>query len=282
MDENATNEKMGALFRRLEDLGSLLVAFSGGVDSTFLLAAAHRVLGDRVMAVTARGDLFPAWEREEALAFVRKEGIAHLVLDADPMALPEVAANTPERCYHCKRHLFLEFRRIAEENALEHTAHGANTDDLRDYRPGHRAAAESGILAPLVEARLDKDDVRRFARSMGLRVWDKPSMACLATRVPYGDPLTPDKLRMIESAEAVLSARGIRTCRVRLHGVVARIEAHPLEIAELAKAEIRKDLIREFRKIGFPFVALDLEGYRSGSLNRLLEEGEDPCVTTSI
>ncbi|MBN2125195.1 MAG: ATP-dependent sacrificial sulfur transferase LarE [Deltaproteobacteria bacterium] len=273
MDEKKAREKMANLSRSLEGLDSLVVAFSGGVDSTFLLTLAHRALGERVLAVTAKADMFPAREQEEALAFVRQAGIPHLLLETGQMNLPEFLANTPDRCYHCKRLLFLALKRIAEQKGMAHVAHGANVEDLDDYRPGSRAAEEIGILGPLVEAGLGKEEIRHLSESMGLPTWDKPSMACLASRIPYGEPVTPEKLRMIERAEAVLSSCGIRQCRVRLHGTVARIEVPTPDMAELAKGRFREILVRKFRQIGFRYVSLDLEGYRSGSMNRTLEGG---------
>lgn len=274
MDTMKAREKKEALIRRLETLGGLVVAFSGGVDSTFLLAAAHQALGDKVLAATARSAAYPAKELEEAEAFARERGIPHVVFSSDECSLPEFLSNSPERCYHCKKSLARELQRIAEERGIRRIAHAANADDLSDYRPGIRAAAEMGVIAPLVDAGLTKEEIRFLSREMGLPSWDKPSMACLASRVPYGEPITEAKLKMVGEAEAFLAGEGFRQFRVRHHGPVARIEVEGTEIGRLTEEPLRSRVVARLRGLGFLHVAVDLEGYVSGSLNRAIEKRE--------
>ena len=268
MTAHDANNKMKGLLRQLETLKSLLVAFSGGVDSTFLLAVAHQVLGDRVLAVTAVSPLHPLRERKSAIRFVEGRHIMHRVLQSDEMERPEFLANGPDRCYWCKHALFLRLLNFAEKKNIESVAHGANFDDLDDYRPGSQAARELGIIAPLYDACMTKEDIRFLSRKMGLPTWNKPALACLATRIPYGEPVTEQRLQMVEKAEEFLLAEGFRQCRVRHHGPVARIEVEQGEIQKICDGMLRKKIVDQFRKIGFLQVAVDLEGYSSGSMNR--------------
>jgi uncharacterized protein len=269
-DEKGLIEKKDRLLRLLRGAGSVLVAYSGGVDSSLLLALAHEALGGQVTAATAISEIFPAREKEEAAGFARKRGIDHLLFHWAPTGLPAFVSNGPDRCYHCKRVLFQELIRIAEDRGIKHVAHGANVDDLEDFRPGHRAASELGILSPLVDAGFNKEEIRHLSRTMGLCPWNKPATVCLASRIPYGSPITAEKLEMVDKAEAFLLERGVRQCRVRHHGPVARIEVERSELAMIMENGFREAILQRFKDIGFVHVALDLEGYVSGSMNRVL------------
>jgi len=276
MNEGITAfEKKKVLIERLRSFDSLLVAFSGGTDSSFLLAAAQEALGDRVMAVTACSPVHPRRELDEALAFLDERGIPYTLLESGEMRLPEFLANGPDRCYWCKRDLFRKILSLAREKGISKVAHGANLDDMEDYRPGNRATMELGILAPLLEARLGKEEIRFLSREMGLSTWDRPAGACLATRIPYGRPITMDDLRMVEEAEEFLAGKGFRQFRVRHHGAVARIELEEKDIPEMLSGSLRQETARRLLEIGFLHVALDLEGYRQGALNRALDGKKD-------
>jgi len=270
MNEEIARSKKENLASHLKKLDSLVVAFSGGVDSALLLAVAYQVLGDKVLAVTARSVIHPGREGEDAAAFAGKSGLRHLVFNSEEMSLPEFVANQPDRCYHCKRHLVQALFKIARENGIKNVAHGANTDDLKDYRPGFRAADEAGVLAPLIDAQLNKEEIRFLSKEMGLPTWDKPPMPCLASRIPYGSPITEGKLKMVEEAERFLLDQGFREVRVRHHGAVARIEVGSAEREKIMANGLRQATVDKFRKIGFEHVALDLEGYLAGKMNRAL------------
>ncbi|MBW2573563.1 MAG: ATP-dependent sacrificial sulfur transferase LarE [Deltaproteobacteria bacterium] len=268
--EDATSKKEN-LIHYLEKLDSLLVAFSGGVDSTFLLALSHQTLTDNVVAVTESSTTYPSREREEAIKFTKDRGIEHIVFQADETSIAEFVSNAPDRCYHCKKSLSKNLLNIAKEKSISHVAYAANLDDLSDYRPGMDAAREMGIIAPLVDAHLSKEEIRFLSKEMGLPTWDKPAMACLASRIPYGDPITTEKLKMVEEAEDFLADQGFRQYRVRHHGSVARIEVAGSEIKKVTDPELRKNIVEKFRQIGFYHIAVDLEGYFSGSMNRVLK-----------
>ncbi len=270
MDNNATR-KTERLIHLVRDAGSMLVAFSGGVDSSLLLAMAHEILGNDVVAATAISDIYPVREKEAASRFTGERGIEHIVFGSREMSLPAFVSNGPDRCYHCKKSLFQKLIQIAEKRGIKRVAHGANVDDLKDYRPGLQAAAEMGIMAPLLDAGFSKEDIRFLSKDKGFSQWDKPAMACLATRIPYGSPITAEKLKMIERAEGFLFDRGIRQCRVRHHGSVARIEMESSELGVIMRDDVREAIVRKFREIGFLHIAVDLEGYVSGSMNRKLE-----------
>ena len=265
MDIDAKARKLKSILRRCDHL---MVAFSGGTDSTFLLASAQEVLQDRVLAVTAESPLHPRREKELAIALARKLGVQHILIEAQEMSLPAFRANPVDRCYICKRSLFEHLMQEAQALGITHIAHGANCDDLNDYRPGFKAAEEMGILAPLIEAHLSKAEIRRLSKAMGLETWDKPPMACLASRIPYHRPITPDALRRVEAAEMVLQDMGFNACRVRYHDDVARIEIAPEAFARLMEPGRREEIVAQLRRIGFRQIALDLEGYRQGSMNR--------------
>ena len=253
----------------------MVVAFSGGIDSTVLLALAHGTMGSETIAATAVSDIHPRWELDQAEAFVREKKVRHLLFPSREMTLPEFTANRKDRCYHCKRHLFHTLSQIAEEAGIRQVVHGANLDDLGDYRPGMRAAQEMGVRAPLVEAGMDKAAVRSLAEEMGLDRWNRPSNACLATRIPYGTTITPERLQMVDRAETVLLSMGLQGCRVRHHETIARLELDEAGMARMGSADLRKRLVTRLRDIGFHHVTVDLEGYVSGSMNRGLEFGSE-------
>ena len=270
MNVNDAHKKKDRLIKNLRELDSLLIAFSGGVDSTFLLAVAHDVLKDRVTAVTASSATYPLKEQKESIEFVKKYGIKHIIIHSDEVSLPEFSSNTPDRCYHCKKLLSKELKKVAENFNIQHIALAVNADDLSDYRPGIRAAGEMGLINPLVDAQLSKEDIRILSKEMGLPTWNKPAMACLASRVPYGEKVTKEKLKMIEAAEDFLIENGFLQCRVRHHGSVARIEVNSSDIIKIMEKNLRMKIIEKFKQIGFLHIALDLEGYTTGSLNRIL------------
>jgi uncharacterized protein len=271
LDPKEVYKKRQALLDRLTALDSLLVAFSGGVDSTFLLTEARKALGKKLLAVTAHSIIYPRREIEEAIAFARLQGIEHVLLASEALDLPEFHANTPERCYFCKKYLFERLREIAEQRGIRSIAHAANMDDFKDYRPGWKAAIEMGGIAPLVEARLTKEEIRFLSKEMGLTTWDKPSMACLASRIPYGEPITEAKLGMIGEAEKEIASHGFKQYRVRHHGPVARIELQVSDINRIMEPAIRERIVKKLKELGFLHVTLDLEGYVTGSMNRALE-----------
>ena len=263
--------KKTKLISLLADLDSLLVAFSGGVDSTFLTAVAHTVLGDRLLAVTAVSPLHPQQETTAANDLAKKIGVRHMLIQSREMTLPDFTRNPLNRCYLCKKHVLGSLLEIAAHEGIQRVAHGANLDDLDDYRPGFQAAKEMQILAPLMDAGLTKADIRELSREMGLESWDKPSMACLASRIPYGTHLTVEKLASVEKAEAVLHELGFRHCRVRYHGKLARIEVPPEAFSEIVREKTAGVIVGRLRKLGFDHVSLDLEGYVQGSMNRGIE-----------
>lgn len=261
-------EKYQGLLDDLRAAGSLAVAFSGGVDSCFLLRAAQEALGERVLAVTAVSDFVPPREAEEALSFCQALGIRHELLHAQVLDIPGVRENPPDRCYLCKRSLFEQMLSLAREKGMELLAEGSNLDDEGDYRPGLRAIRELGVLSPLRKAGLRKSEIRELSRRLGLPSWDKPSFACLASRFVYGEALDSERLRRVDRAEELLRSRGFRQYRVRVHGELARIEVPAIEIEKILA--IRELILQELKNLGFRYVTLDLEGYRTGSMNETL------------
>jgi uncharacterized protein len=268
MIKNPETKKRDHLFSILEKYSALIIAYSGGVDSSFLLAVAHEALKKNLVAVTASSPVHPEWERQSATAFARQLGVEHIIIQSREMSRLEFRSNTKDRCYFCKKYLCEDLLKIACDRGIEHVAHGANVDDFDDFRPGFAAAREMGITAPLVDAGLTKNDIRRLSKQMNLNTWNKPPMACLATRIPYGTPITLKDLEMVEQAEQVLWGYGFTGCRVRMHGTVARIEVDTGDVERVLDREMRSVIAENLRKIGFLHVAVDLEGYRQGSMNR--------------
>lgn len=262
--------KISRLRAELGRYPSLAVAFSGGVDSTLLLAVAHEVLSDEklLVAVTAVSPVHPPDDVKDAADFTRKRGIRHVMVHAGEMQMPEFTANTPDRCYICKKIVFSRIRDAALDLGILHPVHGANADDCRDYRPGMKAAEELGFAAPLMAAGLTKSDVREISRRMGLSTWDKPSSGCLATRIPYDHPITEKKLQMIRDAEKVLWECGFAGPRVRHYDTLAKIEVSDDDFLKITPAPIRAAIFEKFRQIGFLFVSIDIEPYRTGRMNR--------------
>jgi uncharacterized protein len=270
LDAASLARKEALLDRTLREFPSLIVAYSGGVDSAYLAYAAHRALGDGAVAVTADSASYPERHRNLALRLAREFGFNHLLIRTDEMARPEYRANPANRCYYCKQELYTHLSAIARERGIPVVADGANADDRGDYRPGRQAAREFGVRSPLDEADLSKDEIRELSRRAGLPTWDEPASACLSSRIPYFSEVTDAKLRMIEQAENVLRDMGFRICRVRHHDTIARLELGRDEIARALESETAGTIDRELRAIGYAHVTVDLRGYRLGSLNDAL------------
>ena len=263
--------KQDNLFAALRRLESVLVAFSGGADSAYLAWAANQALGERALAITALSASFSRHDREQAEAFIAATGLRHEFIATNELANPLYVANNADRCYHCKDELFDQMDALAHAREFAAIAYGINADDTRDFRPGHRAAHEHHVLAPLLDAELYKAEIRFLSQRAGLTTWNRPASACLSSRVPYGTAVTPELLEKIDRAEAVLRALEFSQFRVRAHGELARIEIAPEELARGFDPEISRKISDGVKGAGFAFVTLDLEGYRQGSLNSLLK-----------
>lgn len=267
-----TGKKQQALLDSLCALDSLLVAYSGGVDSAYLAWAAHRALGARALAVTAVSPSYSAHDRAQAEHCAQVAGFRHELISTAEFSNPLYVANNADRCYHCKSELFEVLDRIAAEGRFAAVAYGINADDTHDFRPGHRAAAEHRVLAPLLDAELTKAEIRELARAAGLPVWDRPASACLSSRVPYGTAVTPEILARIEQGEAILRDLGFRQFRLRYHNEIARIEVARDEMPRALDPAVAAAIAARLKALGFTYVTLDLEGYRQGSLNAALKK----------
>lgn len=265
-------EKLTKLENYIRDLGSLAVGFSGGVDSSLLLIVAHNVLGDKAIAITGADASIPERELNEAKKFCEERGIKQIICTVDPLKIEGFRKNSPDRCYFCKYGIFTEIKKLAEENGIKYAAEGSNMDDLGDYRPGLRAVEELSVKSPLREAGLTKSEIREISKAMGLPTWSKPAYACLASRFVYGEEITEEKLHMIDMAEQFLIEHGFYEERVRMHGNIARIEVPAKDIPRLASDEIREEVYKKFKEIGFLFVTLDMRGYKLGSMNETIKK----------
>lgn len=268
--EQQAFEKKEKLILLFQNLGQIAIAFSGGVDSTFLLKTAHDALGENVIALTVSSGVFPERELREAEDFCKKEGIRQIVLSFDELEVEGFQDNPPDRCYLCKKALFQKMKEKAEAEGISVIAEGSNIDDMGDYRPGLKAVAELEILSPLREVGLNKEEIRLLSKKLKLPTWKKPSFACLASRFVYGEQITREKLSMVERAEQLLMDMGFQQMRVRVHGNLARVEVLPEDISRLLESQLREEILSRFQKFGFAYVSLDLKGYRTGSMNEVL------------
>lgn len=268
-------DKLEQLKQYIRKLDRVAIAFSGGVDSTFLLKIAHQVLGEQVIAVTAVSELSPGWEAEQARYLARLIGSSQLEIRGDELNIQEFSRNGADRCYYCKQYRFSRILEIARGKGISYVADGSNYDDLQDFRPGRKAARELGILSPLEETGMTKAEVRFFSKEMGLPTWDQPSFACLASRIPYGQEITREKLKRVEVAEDFLRELGFKQLRVRVHGEIARIEVAAEEREKFFSTDLLDRISNRLKAIGFVYVTLELGGYRTGSMNQVLIMGGD-------
>ncbi|MCC5909063.1 MAG: ATP-dependent sacrificial sulfur transferase LarE [Clostridiaceae bacterium] len=266
--------KLVSLKKHLKELESVAIAYSGGVDSTFLLKVAHDVLGKDVVAVTAQSSTYPEREFNEAKEYAEKFGAKHIVIVSEELDIEGFAKNPVDRCYYCKHELFTKIREVADQNNIKYVLDGSNYDDIGDFRPGMQAAKKLEVVSPLKEAQMTKEDIRTLSKEMDVPTWNKPAFACLSSRFPYGNEITAEKLSMVEQAEQLLLDMGFRQLRVRHHGEIARIEVNPQEREKFFNIEMMDTIGIALKKLGFTYVTLDMLGYRTGSMNEVLSEEE--------
>jgi uncharacterized protein len=271
LDQAAATRKQRRLFHSMRSLESLLVALSGGADSAYLAWAAHRVLGERALAVTALSASFSRYDRDQTAKFVQSSGIRHEFIETREFQNPLYVQNDADRCYHCKDELFVRMEALASARNFQAIAYGINADDTHDFRPGHRAAREHHVLAPLLDAALAKAEIRWLSLRAGLATWDRPASACLSSRVPYGTAVTPELMKKIDRAESVLRELGFRLFRVRAHGDLGRVELAPDELSRGLDPAVSEQILAGVKQAGFAIVTIDPQGYRQGSLNSLLK-----------
>jgi len=273
---NTTLVKYERLKNILKKMGKVLVAFSGGVDSTFLLKVAHDLLAENVLAVIASSETYPEQERQKAATLARKLNIRYKIIHTSELENPRFISNPPQRCYFCKKELFSRLKKIAKVEGISYILDGSNDDDRLDFRPGAKAARELGVRSPLREARLGKQEIRQLSRRFNLPTWSKPSLACLASRFPYYSKIDTKSLKQVARAENYLRRIGFSQIRVRHHGRTARIEIEADEFQRIIEKRVRETIVRNFKKFGYIYVTLDLSGYRTGSMNESLEEISEP------
>ena len=265
-------QKRSDLVNILEQMRSVIVAYSGGVDSAFLAAVANEALGRKALSVTAVSPSLAPSELDEATDLANRIGLNFMTIETNEIDRPDYQANNPDRCFFCKDELYTHLVRFAEEESFDSIVNGTNVDDLGDYRPGIEAAKQYGVRSPLVEAELTKDDIRALSRDMDLPTWDKPAQACLSSRIPYGTTVTVDALTKIAKAEQFLRSKGFKQLRVRHHETIARIEIEPSDFSAITSEPLRSEINQEFKNIGYSYITLDLDGFRSGSLNEILSK----------
>jgi len=269
--EEISERKLLSLREVLSSLEAICIAYSGGVDSTFLLRVSKDVLGEDVLAVTATSPTYPQRELNEAIESAQKMGVRHLLISSNELDIPGFSENTANRCYYCKHDLFRKLKAEAEKYGIKTVADGSNYDDTEDYRPGRKAAKEIGVRSPLCEAELTKNEIRYLSKELGLSTWNKPSLACLSSRIPYNEKITEEKLKQVEEAEGILRDLGFTQFRVRHHNDIARIEFIPEEMSSLNVSQMRLSIDSALKSLGFRYVTVDLKGYRTGSMNEVLE-----------
>jgi len=274
---NELDNKRKKLEQILEEMGNVAVAFSGGVDSALLLAVAARLYHVKLMAVTATSISYAEHEKNDAQRFAQRMGVKHRYLEFDQMSIPEFVANGPERCYYCKKAIFSAIKTYVAEEGFTNVVDGSNADDLKTYRPGTKAITELGIRSPLQEAGLTKEEIRKLSREMGLFTASKPSYSCLASRIQYGEPITPEKLARVEQAEDFLANLGFTHIRVRSYGTLARIEVEPSQVTLMAQVNTRNKIIARLTELGYNYVTLDLAGFRSGSMDMGIAKNQRNC-----